>query len=230
LNEIENSVIVEFPLRGNWIAPNTPAKQIPSHGTEQLGQKYAFDFVQTDWNKKGMHFHKKDAFRYFFSGVKLHECFCWGSEIHAPFDAKVVEAQDGLKERNPVHLITDMFVVLKNALTFNPEKTGLKPVLGNYVILEFTKNIFAMFSHLQNGSLVVSKGDQVEKGQMLGKVGHSGNSTAPHLHFQLMDSSDLLIAKGIPCSFEKYEIFEDGNWTTVNNKVPSDKDKIRFVG
>jgi murein DD-endopeptidase MepM/ murein hydrolase activator NlpD len=68
----------------------------------------------------------------------------------------------------------------------------------------------------------------VRKGDVLGKVGHSGNSTAPHLHFQLMDSSDLLSAKGIPCAFEQYELFRDGEWEPVFKSVPSNKDRIRF--
>ncbi len=54
--EIENAVVVDFPLRGEWMAPNTPGKKIPSHGTNQLGQRYAIDLLQVDWEKSGMHF------------------------------------------------------------------------------------------------------------------------------------------------------------------------------
>ena len=53
LIKYEKPVIVEFPLRGEWMAPNTPGTKVPSHGTEQLAQKYAFDFLQIDWDKKG---------------------------------------------------------------------------------------------------------------------------------------------------------------------------------
>lgn len=68
----------------------------------------------------------------------------------------------------------------------------------------------------------------MRKGDVLGKVGHSGNSTAPHLHFQLMDSSDLLSAKGIPCAFEQYDLYQNGEWKSVYRGVPSDKDRIRY--
>jgi murein DD-endopeptidase MepM/ murein hydrolase activator NlpD len=59
-------------------------------------------------------------------------------------------------------------------------------------------------------------------------VGNSGNSFAPHLHFQLMDSSDIATANGLPCAFEQYEVFHDDEWQQVDNSIPTDKDRIRF--
>jgi hypothetical protein len=52
--------------------------------------------------------------------------------------------------------------------------------------------------------------------------------TAPHLHFHLMDNSDLLEANGIPCAFEKYEVFQENTWATVTNGIPKANDRIRF--
>lgn len=60
-------------------------------------------------------------------------------------------------------------------------------------------------------------------------VGHSGNSFSPHLHFQLMDSSDITIANGLPCAFEAYEVFEHGTWKKVQNGIPTKIDRIRFI-
>ncbi|GEM_PF-5659200 len=49
--EIE-PVAVRFPLSGEWCAVNTPGFKVPSHGTDQLGQRYAYDFFQIDWSRE----------------------------------------------------------------------------------------------------------------------------------------------------------------------------------
>ncbi len=224
----DDPVIIEFPLRGEWMAPTTPAKKIPSHGTDQLGERYAFDFVRVDWERNGKPFYRTSLLKYLFLGVPLNECYGWGQEVYAPCDGEIIKAEDGYKERPRVFWASDSFVALKNAYTFNPEKDDLRSVAGNYVIMKCYDHVYASFAHLQTGSVTVSAGQAVNKGEVLGKVGHSGNSTAPHLHFQLMDSSNLLSAKGIPCAFEQYESFQDGAWKTVYNGVPSDKDRIRY--
>src|SRR4029450_794074 len=55
---------------------------------------------------------------------------------------------------------------------------------------------FAVFAHLAPGTVSLATGQEVRVGDLIGRVGHTGNSTAPHLHFQLMDASDPLRAKG----------------------------------
>jgi hypothetical protein len=233
MKEFENPVIIEFPLRGEWMAPNTPGTKIPSHGTDRLGERYAFDFLQVDWEKTGKPFYHTSFLSYLLLGVPLNKCYGWGQEVYAPCDGEIIKAEDGYRERPRVHLASDLYIALKNAYTFNPGKDEIQSVAGNYVIMKCSasaheNHVYAAFAHLQMGSITVQVGQSIKKGDILGKVGHSGNSTAPHLHFQLMDSSDLSSAKGIPCAFEQYELFQDGEWKTVYKSVPSNKDRIRF--
>lgn len=221
-------VIVEFPLRGEWMAPNTPGKRIPSHGTDQLGERYAFDFVKVDPSRKGKPFYRASPLRYLLYGVPLHETYGWGEGVYAPCDGEIVAAEDGRRERARVHPVSDLFVALKNAYAFRPDRDRIDAVAGNYIVMKCRENVFAGFAHLKTGSVAVAAGQCVTKGQKLGEVGHSGNSTAPHLHFQLMDRSDLRTAKGIPCAFERYERFRGGEWKVVRQGIPSDQDRIRF--
>lgn len=231
MSELENPVIVQFPLRGEWVAPTTPGKQIPSHGTDMLGQRYAYDFLRLDWEKTGNKYFNSSILKYYLMGIPLKDCLCRGEEIFAPADGTVIKTEDGYHERRRVNFFTDMFVILKNAFTFDLQKHDIKRVVGNYIIMELENGIYALFAHLQKNSIMIKEGQKIKKGQILGKVGHSGNSTAPHLHFQLMDNKDLSSSKGIPCAFDQYEKYceEENVWKTVINGVPNYKDRIRVL-
>ena len=93
---------------------------------------------------------------------------------------------------------------------------------------KYAKNVYAALCHLQKDSVQVTVGQYVKAGDYVGNVGHSGNSFAPHLHFQLMDSRDITKANGLPCAFREYEIFIDGLWKEVKDGVPTNRDRIRF--
>ena len=96
--EMNNPIIVEFPLRGEWNSPNTPGSKIPSHGTNQLGTRYAYDFIQVDWNSIGYPAYRVSFLQYLFSGVSLNDYYCWGQKVFAPCDGVVVVAEDGYEE------------------------------------------------------------------------------------------------------------------------------------
>ena len=176
-------VVVDFPLRGEWIAPNTPGKRVPSHGTDILGQRYAYYFVGINPQSKGLRFYRPSPLHYLVFGVRLQDCFGWGQPIFSS-------------------------------------------TAGNYIIID-TRDGYAVYAHAQTGSIKVSSGDTIAPGQMVANVGHSGNSTAPHLHFHLMDHQDPRKAQGIPCCFRDYEVFHEGSWHRVQHGIPKATDRIR---
>jgi len=219
--------IVDFPLIGEWITPNTPGTKVPSHGTDFLGERYAYDFVGIDPRSRRKRFYRPSPLHYLILGVRLQECFGWGQHIFSSTSGIVVRAEDGWPERDPVHLARDFPILLKNARVVNSKQTtDLRSLSGNYIIIQ-TENGYAVYAHAQTGSILVSLGDKVIQGQHLANVGHSGNSTAPHLHFQLMDHPDPWKAQGIPCCFRAYEVFHNGAWHLVQNGIPKATDRIR---
>ena len=223
MNKLIQPILVEFPLEGEWWTPSTPGTKIPSHGSDMLGQRYAYDFMMVDWSEKKKPYRRKN-WQYYLMGMPLSQWYGWGQNVYAPCNGKIIEVKDGLRERQRLHFFTDLFAVLKNSLFGNLKK--LHPLLGNYIIMQ-TENSFAFFAHFQTSSICVTEGQEVKAGDVLGRVGHSGNSTAPHLHFHLMDNADILVAKGLPCAFKKYELFQDGIWTDVIDSIPTAQDRIR---
>ena len=86
------------------------------------------------------------------------------------------------------------------------ELFGPRMILGNHVILDRGDGVYAVLAHLRRGSVRVRKGQSVRAGDLLAECGNSGNSTEPHLHFQLMDHPNPLFAAGLPVRFERFTV------------------------
>lgn len=218
---MENAIILEFPLHGVWITPNTPGKKIPSHGIDKYGETYAYDFVGVDEKEKSNKFYESSLISYLVHGVPLNKCHGWGSEVYAPCNGEIVRIENGVVERNPVNLKNDLNYMRKITKLFEQGKAVYREVAGNYIILKCSEKEYALFAHLQMNSICVEEKQTVKTGQIIGRVGHSGNSTAPHLHFQLMDNIDPKQSKGIPCKFKGYEELKKGRWVEIKNGIPS---------
>lgn len=112
-------------------------------------------------------------------------------------DATVVRAtdvqRDHLSRTSPLALLYLMLVEASVR-----DLLGAKRIVGNHVVLDLGDGTYALYAHLRRGSLTVREGDRVTAGQPLARCGNSGNSTEPHLHFQLMDGPDPDSARGVP--------------------------------
>lgn len=227
MGELEDPVVVDLPLRGEWSVEKTPAHRIPSHGTDVLGQRYAYDLVRTD-HRPGFRLHPAGALRSFLIGGRTRNCYGWGQPVHAASDGVVVEVVDSVAERQWLHGVRESWHAVKNTLAF--ARRGLDParLAGNHVIMEIA-GAYALYAHLASGSVVVTKGQHVRTGEVIGEVGHTGNSTAPHLHFQLMDSLDPLQARGVPCAFAAYLMERDSQWERVERRIPERRVRICSV-
>lgn len=227
MGELDDPVVVELPLRGEWSVERTPAYRIPSHGTDLLGQRYAYDLVCTD-HRPGLHLHPAGTLRWFLIGGRTRDCYGWGQPVHAAFDGVIVEAVDGIAERRWLHVARESWLAVKNTLMSARRGADPARLAGNHVIMG-TEGMYALYAHLAPGSVIVTRGQQVRAGDLIGRVGHTGNSTAPHLHFQLMDSADPLQAKGTPCAFARYLVERDGQWQRVERGIPRRRERICSV-
>ena len=175
-----------------------------------------------------MHLHPAGTLRWLLIGGRTRDCYGWGQPVHAALDGVIVQAVDGVAERQWLHVVRESWVALKTTVSF--ARRGLDPIrlAGNHVVMA-TGGMYALYAHLALGSVVVTRGQQVRAGEVLGRVGHSGNSTAPHLHFHLMDSADPLQARGIPCAFSAYLVERDGQWQRVERGIPHRRERIRSI-
>jgi murein DD-endopeptidase MepM/ murein hydrolase activator NlpD len=94
-----------------------------------------------------------------------------------------------------------------------------------------------MYAHLQPGSFKVRVGDRVKAGQVLAKLGNSGQSDAPHLHFQLVDANSILAAEGVPYELKSFtqigavqnlDAFLAGRAWRANTDAPSESGRSEF--
>ena len=95
---------------------------------------------------------------------------------------------------------------------------------GNQVVLDLGAGQYAFYAHLQPGSIRVRQGERVRKGQVLALLGNSGNSTAPHLHFQVSDAPVLLGGEGLPYVIDRFE----RNGRQHRNEIPLQDWAVNF--
>lgn len=126
----------------------------------------------------------------------IEEYPCYGQRIMAIADGEVVECLDGSPE-NPRSVV---LMPREQRIRLLQEQGFLSLANGNFIVLKHRGGEFSFYGHMSPG-LQVKKGEKVEQGQILGKIGNSGHSTGPHLHFQLMNGPNILTARGLPCSF-----------------------------
>ncbi len=72
---------------------------------------------------------------------------------------------------------------------------------GNYVVIQHSDGNYTLYGHMYEGSITVKAGDSVEQGQVIGKMGSSGNSTGNHLHFEVREGQNAYSATVDPLNY-----------------------------
>lgn len=192
------SLVLDFPFHGHWLARNSPARRIPSHGTHLLGTTYAIDFIAVDQSGRSA----PVSWRSVLSVEPPERFHGFGAPIVAPVSGHVVLAHDGEPDhearRSQLALLPYAFTQAQRV------RAGVAAVAGNHAVLALGENgPFILLAHLRRDSVRVQVGDVVGTGDRIGECGNSGNSTQPHVHVQATDSIDWSTARGLPITFRR---------------------------
>jgi hypothetical protein len=199
-------IVLSLPFTGLWLTQNSPARRVPSHGTDLLGGRYAIDFVGVDHRRRTA---DRRDWRTLLATEPPERYFSFGRPILAPTDGVVVDVHDGeidhVGRRSQLSLVP---YALGQAARL---RQGVRAIAGNYVVIALDGDgPFVALVHLRAGSVRVAIGDEVTSGQPLGACGNSGNSTQPHVHVQVMDNLNLTIARGLPMAFRGFREWRRG--------------------
>jgi hypothetical protein len=179
-------VIISPPVKGDgWMAAEAPSNYnhhrtavVTLQGIPRVPERYAIDWVRYGPNGK---MYKTD-------GKANEDYYAYGVDILSVADGTVVDAKDGIPDDLP----------------------GTKPPMtvawagGNYVMVDIGNDSYAFYAHMIPGSVKVKIGDRVKTGDALGRLGNSGNSDLPHLHFHVDTGKDALFSDGLPYVFPSY--------------------------
>jgi hypothetical protein len=198
------------PVMGtNWLADDGPSNDHDNHhrrgilffeGRALISRRYAIDWQQSQNGKT-------------FSGdaSDKRSYYAYGKPVLAVADGIVVSARDGLPDNVPRH---------NGEFTTAVEMTA-DTVFGNNIVLDLGGQQFATYCHLQPGSLRAKVGDHVRSGQVLAKIGGSGDARQPHVHFQLQTSSNPLAGEGVPYLIDHYRVKSAADvWQPRTHELP----------
>jgi len=171
------------PLKGGpWLAghglSNTSGHRrtaMPLDGRPDIAQRYAVDYVMVGEDKR--------LFEGDFEINANH--YAYDQDVIAVADGVVTHVLDDIPENVPGEDSRAIEITIDNAT-------------GNAVILDIGGGRYAVYAHLIPGSLEVGVGDRVQRGDVIARLGNSGNSTGPHLHFHVVDRNAVLAAEGLP--------------------------------
>jgi len=163
------------PFAGEWLVLQGGPSPLQNHHLSAYNQRFALDLVRLDGGR---------IFTDETGNASVHS---WEQPLVSPVDGTVVAARGDMEDSEGLNLVTD------------PADAA-----GNVVVIELDAGHFVVLAHLRQGTLRVSEGDRVRKGQRLALVGNSGNTTMPHLHLQVQTHLDLWDPdnRSVPFAFE----------------------------
>jgi murein DD-endopeptidase MepM/ murein hydrolase activator NlpD len=171
-----------LPFDGEWLLYNGGTTPKTSHSWGVLSQRFALDFVVCD----------DDYRRHSGRGTRLTDYFAYDLPVLAAADGEVIAIEKGIGAAPLVGWGICDFTA--------------RSFIGNHLVIRHAEGEYGLYAHLIRDSIRLKVGDVVQSGQIIGRCGHSGHSSEPHLHFHVQDSADLFRGMGLPITFHDIEI------------------------
>lgn len=166
-----------LPFRGEWYVANGGVTKNTSHSWDILPQRFAYDFIMVD----------EEGSSYDGDRKELHSYYCYGKDILAPADGTVVSVKNNFPDCR----------IMEDGQT-DPDTPDIG---GNRVIIKHSMTEYSAICHLMPKSVTVQKGQAVKKGDVIARCGNSGNTTEPHVHFQVQNTARFYSCIGLPILF-----------------------------
>ncbi len=180
--------------------------------THQLGmtgndQRFAWDFVFIDEEGKDYHTDERHNEHY----------YSFGKPIYAPGAGTVVALRNDIPDNEPYKV------------EITPEAVQQDPPLisGNQVIIDHGNQEYSVLAHCLQGSVCVTVGNMVAAGDLVARLGNSGWTAYPHLHYALIDRPDMLHAEGLPACFSEFDLVIGNKMVSIANASPNTGEIIR---
>jgi hypothetical protein len=181
----QQKTVLIFPIRGHGI----------------IGQDYVTNGGHRDfWNGFGLDIDGLDQKDGELSDADENAADAgWGRDILAPAAGTVVYARNDVPN-------TPQYAVEPGADYYKPLHDPVLAYAGNCVIIDHGNSEFSVLMHMQPGSVTVKVGDRVVTGQVIGKLGSSGDAVGPHLHYQLQSGPALWQFQTLPVTFQNIDV------------------------
>jgi len=193
-----------LPFKGKWTVFNGGVSKALSHSWGILPQRYAYDFIIMDDEGKSLSGDNKS----------LQSYYCYGQDVIAPADGTVVRVSSKHKD---------------SRVTGSRIYCDAWDIRGNFIVIEHAEKEFSLIAHLMPGSVTMRVGDRVKQGEIIAKCGNSGNTSEPHIHFQLQSGKSFFASAGLPISFVDISAQEKINYAAADPRYPQ-KELLKAKG